>query len=273
MGAVLAALPLLAPIITEVVKLFSGVPLNDVPISANLQQKTGKSAAELREEAKRFIGLNTHRFNLVFCGATGTGKSTLINALLGLDELDPGAAKVGETETTQTIQSYQSTNGTMPYVTIWDTPGGGTENNPAHSYFEDKKLYAFDFIFVVVGNRFLELDLVIVRNAREFDIPFAVVRARSNQDLDARYKSRRKRDNTLKKGDLREQLKKDTMHEIRSQLEQHGLSNVPTFYISSWVLDGTLSMDEYGIDEGALMRFVHNTIDKRRNFNPKHDDL
>lgn len=86
----------------------------------------------------------------------GTGKSSLINALIGRDD-----AKTGSTETTIKITPYSSPE--YPNIVYWDIPGGGTEKFNIKDYFENMCLFCFDFILIVVGNRITQFDIQFVR--------------------------------------------------------------------------------------------------------------
>jgi len=87
-------------------------------------------------------------------GVSGTGKSSLVNALCGRLETDSEAAEVGsEGEITQDIKGYKHKS--LPRVVFWDTPGGGICQHSAHSYIRDMSLFAFDALIVVTGGRLL----------------------------------------------------------------------------------------------------------------------
>ncbi|KAI9321456.1 interferon-inducible GTPase-domain-containing protein [Dichotomocladium elegans] len=106
----------------------------------------------IKEKAKREIGLNCENFyNVAVVGTAGTGKSTLVNGILGLQDSDHGAAPTGETEKTTKPKGYKHPD--LRTMIVWDMPGAGTESHPAETYFEDKFLCAFDTLIIVISDR------------------------------------------------------------------------------------------------------------------------
>ena len=77
---------------------------------------------ELREKARRALGLDDARYNIAFSGEGKVGKFSMINVLLGLKDKDPKAARVGITETTHSARRYDFNES----VSLWDLPGAGT---------------------------------------------------------------------------------------------------------------------------------------------------
>ncbi|WAR29878.1 IIGP1-like protein, partial [Mya arenaria] len=94
---------------------------------------------------------------------SGSGKSSLINAILNLTADDEGSASVGVTETTDIIVDYM--NPKHPNLIFWDFPGVGTIKYAKTDYFDKlesvskKKLSDFDFFLIISNNRFTENDL------------------------------------------------------------------------------------------------------------------
>lgn len=88
----------------------------------NLQDEDGTSAAA---RAEKLLHLTNEKFNLLLVGATGSGKSSTINALF-----DTQVAKVGTGVDPETASiSYYA----LDNFCIWDTPGlgDGVENDIA----------------------------------------------------------------------------------------------------------------------------------------------
>ncbi|KAI9025615.1 interferon-inducible GTPase-domain-containing protein, partial [Hyaloraphidium curvatum] len=119
-------------IIDAIVSIFKQPPKRPVEVAP----AQGKTPAELIAEAQRALGIDpVNKYNIGYCGPSGVGKSSLVNALLGLRNGAPGAADTGIVETTATIKKYN--NPSLPYLDNWDIPGAGTENHPAATYFAD----------------------------------------------------------------------------------------------------------------------------------------
>ncbi len=117
---------------------------------------------------ENLLRLKGKQINLMITGATGSGKSSTINALFGEE-----VAKVGSTPDpeTMTIQKY-----IMDNLVIWDTPGlgDGYEEDQVHAKNIVKKLrekdingeYLIDLVLVVLdgGSRDLGTSRELINN-------------------------------------------------------------------------------------------------------------
>jgi len=85
--------------------------------------------------------------NLAISGCSGTGKSSFMNAMRGIDSHDAGAANVGNVETTMVATPYTFTDAAcqlmeddgiacsgQEHFRLWDLPGAGTPKFPLNSY-------------------------------------------------------------------------------------------------------------------------------------------
>lgn len=88
----------------------------------NLQDEDGASTAA---SAEKLLHLTNEKFNLLMVGATGSGKSSTINALFDTQVAEVGT---GVDPETASIDCYALDN-----FCIWDTPGlgDGVENDIA----------------------------------------------------------------------------------------------------------------------------------------------
>ncbi|KAG1851440.1 interferon-inducible GTPase-domain-containing protein [Suillus subalutaceus] len=121
--------------------------------------------------------------HLAVVGSSGGGKSSFINAVRGLSNNDPIAARTGIVETTNAITRY--TDPRPDSQIFWyDIPGAGTPNMPDWQYFNNLGLYIFDCIIVLIDNRFLDSDLAILRACEQFtNIEVFIVRSKSDQHI------------------------------------------------------------------------------------------
>lgn len=113
-----------------------------------------------------------------------------------------GPAPSGINEATMVPTKYSYPENKLPYLTIWDLPGGGTQRHPAESYFEDKVLYAFDCLLLLKSGRFTQLDIQIYKLATmKYKIPIAIVMTKADNDIKSRAR--------MKAGELRRKLTSD----------------------------------------------------------------
>ncbi|CAF1030882.1 unnamed protein product [Rotaria sordida] len=155
---------------------------------------------ELIKSAREKLGMEVEKqYNFAVCGCSGTGKSTFINSVRGIQDIAynsgfvyaiDGPAPTGISETTQAPARYRWPNNVFPYLTIWDLPGGNTQTHPAETYFEDKVLYAFDCLLLLKYGRFTQLDIDIYRKAVKCNIPIAIVMTKGDVDIDNEAKLR-----------------------------------------------------------------------------------
>lgn len=108
--------------------------------------------AEEFEAAKARVEYRVDRLHFAICGGSGTGKSSLINAIRGLQDFDSTrAAPTGIVETTMDISPYPDPRNEHPYSRfIWfDVPGAGTLEISDWQYFNQQGLFIFDAMVLV----------------------------------------------------------------------------------------------------------------------------
>ncbi|WAR29385.1 IIGP5-like protein [Mya arenaria] len=74
------------------------------------------------------------QIEIAIAGESGSGKSSFINAVLGLTADDEGAAAVGCTETTMEVTKYVHPE--TQNIAFYDLPGIGTPKFPKDNYIE-----------------------------------------------------------------------------------------------------------------------------------------
>lgn len=147
-----------------------------------------KEELQLAKEKTQYSPVH---FGFAVTGASGSGKSSLINIFLDLPDNHENGARTDVIETTSVLTRYPDPGDQPPRKwTVWyDVPGAGTSAIPAWQYFNQQHLFVFDLILVVFDNRITEIDLDILRNCRKFNIPSFIIRSKADVQIKNRMKS------------------------------------------------------------------------------------
>ncbi|EED78924.1 predicted protein [Postia placenta Mad-698-R] len=183
------------------------------------------------EETKRRVQYREGIFHFAVAGISGSGKSSIINAVRGMRNNDRGplVARTGVTETTSDISRYPDPNTANPWV-WYDIPGAGTLQIPDWVYFNAQGLYIFDCIIVLTDNRFTQTDEAIIRNCERFNIPTYIVRSKSRQHIqnvlnDLPLEDDEDEDDPQRLVRAREEYIRKTRESIAKNLDRAGLSS------------------------------------------------
>jgi GTP-binding protein EngB required for normal cell division len=216
------------------------------------------------QSARDRMGIDVVKnYNFAFVGQSGSGKSSLINAVRGIGDTEPDSATVGEIETTASVKSYWFRNN--DYVVLWDLPGAGTTQHPSATYFEDKALFAFDCLIIVSSERLLEVDIQIAVEATKRNVPVFFVRNK----FDNSFNSCKKRSPEKNPSVLANECRKD----IRTQISKASENLVDR---SIYILSSHAFNDKSVIqmDESAFAADVMTTAATRRNNGAaQHDEV
>ncbi|XP_066494330.1 interferon-inducible GTPase 5-like [Tiliqua scincoides] len=164
--------------------------------------------------------------HIAITGMSGTGKSSLVNAMRGLDDGDDKAAKtdafVGSTDSEGYVHPL------FPNVTIWDLPGIGTSVFQVSNYVKQVYFDKYDLFIIVSSMRFSEYDANLVHEIQKRKKKFYFVR--SKIDLDLENESRKK---DFKEEKTLEKIKNDCYQRLTKS------DQLPprVFLISRWHLD------------------------------------
>ncbi|KAM7320372.1 hypothetical protein ACRRTK_020815 [Alexandromys fortis] len=137
--------------------------------------------------------------NIAVTGESGAGKSSLINALMGIGPEDEGAAEVGVVETTMKVTEYKHPE--IKTLTICDLPGIGTTKFPPKSYLEEVNFQVYDFFIIVSATRFTIIELELAKAIRFMKKNYYFVRTKVDSDLENEKRTKPRtfeREKTLK---------------------------------------------------------------------------
>ncbi|XP_073325750.1 interferon-inducible GTPase 5-like [Pagrus major] len=163
--------------------------------------------------------------NIAIAGETGSGKSTFVNALRGIDNMAEGAAPTGCVETTSKPTPYSHPN--YPNVTLWDLPGVGTTKFPAAKYLKHFKFEQFDF-FIISATRFTENDVKLAKEIKRMKKKFYFVRSKIDDVLRAQKQSQKDFSETTTMATIKEDCIKG--------LQKLGHQSPQVFLVSSFEL-------------------------------------
>ncbi|XP_053191174.1 interferon-inducible GTPase 5-like [Scomber japonicus] len=171
--------------------------------------------------------LNNTPLNIAITGGSGSGKSTFVNVLRGIDNRDKErAAPTGVVETTSEVTSYPHPN--YPNVTLWDLPGIGTTTFPADKYLEHVGFDKFDFFIIISVDRFRENDVKLAQEIQKMGKKFYFVRSKIDNNLRDEERSQRKFNEETTLAQIRENCIKG--------LQKLGIETPQVFLLSSFDL-------------------------------------
>ncbi|XP_060688543.1 interferon-inducible GTPase 5-like [Hemiscyllium ocellatum] len=135
---------------------------------------------------KKINDLTNTELHIAVMGETGSGKSTFINAVRGLQTSDEGAAKTGPTETTMEPTSYPHPN--LLNVCFWDLPGIGTPEFQSAKYVKEMNFDKYDFFIILSDCRFRENDARLAKEIEKLGKKFYFIRSKIDNDLESFHK-------------------------------------------------------------------------------------
>ncbi|XP_077788691.1 interferon-inducible GTPase 5-like [Podarcis muralis] len=177
--------------------------------------------------AKPLPFFNSTSLHIAVVGEPGSGKSSFINAMLGLRANDPRAAATGIQMTTVQVKDYP--HPTLPQVILWDHPGRGTPIF-GEDKFEKVNLNRFDFFIIVGSQRFRSTHSDLVREIQDMGKSFYFVRTKADLDLSA---AKRQQPSDYNEEKVLLHIQED----CKECLVREGVRDPQVFIVSNWEAD------------------------------------
>lgn len=122
--------------------------------------KNHKELLEKAEELKKILEeMNTTNVKIALFGQPGAGKSSIVNALLGSDQVETGV----ETDKTQKASGHVWKNG----LEIHDLPGYGTAKFRKETFLKDFDVLSYDLFLCVVSGKLHDSDVDLFRELQQ----------------------------------------------------------------------------------------------------------
>ncbi|XP_052050342.1 T-cell-specific guanine nucleotide triphosphate-binding protein 2-like [Apodemus sylvaticus] len=163
--------------------------------------------------------------NIAVMGETGTGKSSLINALRGIGADEEGAAATGVISTTTEKTAYSCAK--FPSVTLWDLPGIVSFAFQSHDYLKKIKFEDYDFFIIVSCRRLTQTVAELAKAIVKMNRSFYFVQTKIDTDLMNEEMCKPKtfdKENTLKK----------SLNPISRALKEVTQQEPPVFLVSNF---------------------------------------
>ncbi|XP_065430642.1 interferon-inducible GTPase 5-like [Chrysemys picta bellii] len=181
-------------------------------------------AAKLKKSLESSENTPLH---IAVTGNSGSGKSSFVNAILGLGDEDEGAAETGVVETTMEPKAYP--HPVLPNVTMWDLPGIGTPNFQPDKYLKQVKFNNFDFFIIIASERFTSHHTSLAQEIHKMGKRFYYVRSKVDADL---YAAQIRRPSTYNEEQILQVIRENCIKNLR----EAGEASPRVFLISSWEL-------------------------------------
>ncbi|PTB73735.1 hypothetical protein M440DRAFT_1403927 [Trichoderma longibrachiatum ATCC 18648] len=137
---------------------------------------------DLVAAARKDLGYVQGKTNIVFVGNVNVGKSSLVNALCGITNKHPTAARVGGSQVTLTTACYETRHHSD--IMLFDTPGAGTMDVPAFRFYYEQKLYAFDAVVLVHDTTLTTANIRLLQMCSLAHQPCVAVRTRADSHIE-----------------------------------------------------------------------------------------
>ncbi|KAI9471363.1 hypothetical protein BDB00DRAFT_862504 [Zychaea mexicana] len=237
-------------------------------------------SVEYRDHARQSMGLDSDNYyNVAIVGCPGTGKSALLNGLLGYKEGHADAAPVREaadiSNTTTTVNAHgaRSNSGDksrgykhplLHSLMLWDMPS--VNCGSAKQYFHRHCLGAFDALVIVSAERLMATDIKLARRAIDYDVPVFFVRNKADAAIASKIrkmsisnKNASKKSPAEKWASAVAQLTEEVDRTYCRTMRNFGFGTETLYIISAWALqDFVIALKDH--KPTAELRLIHEKL-------------
>ncbi|XP_069471627.1 interferon-inducible GTPase 5-like isoform X2 [Ambystoma mexicanum] len=207
------------------------------------QFKTAIEEGDLSEAAAKLMEsldlIENAKLDIAITGESGSGKSTFVNAIRGVEDEDEGSAETGVVETTMAPTPYPHPQ--HQNVTVWDLPGIGTEIFQSVFYLKQVCFERYDFFIIIATERFKSNHAKLAREIHKMGKKFYFVRSKVDADLDA---SKRRRKSTYDEKKIMQQIRDNCIE----CLKKEGVESPRVYLLSCF----ELNKYDFGLLEDTL---------------------
>ncbi|GMR33759.1 hypothetical protein PMAYCL1PPCAC_03954, partial [Pristionchus mayeri] len=227
-------------------------PIEDFSFSSGMQFQKGA------------FPIDTNRSNIAFVGRSGVGKSTLINALRGINQGDPQAAGRSHCE----MEPFRFIEPSLQHIVLWEVSYPKSfssvtdiydRNMSFNRFYDAHKLNNFAHVFVLIGDGApTDDDIAFARVVKSRRTPLSIVLAKADIDIDAEAREL----NRPVEMALLVNFKQNANRVFSSVLERKApvLLSTPLFTVSAPVtrnlVSGTRGFLSYESDEERLLETI-----------------
>uniref|UniRef100_A0A8C4YCV2 Uncharacterized LOC115640609 n=1 Tax=Gopherus evgoodei TaxID=1825980 RepID=A0A8C4YCV2_9SAUR len=187
------------------------------------QLKAAIQMGSLSEVVSKLEQSKNTKLNIAITGESGCGKSSFINAMLGLDDDDKDAAKVDVAKTTMEPTPYPHPK--HPNITMWELPGIGTPSFRPDSYLQQVNFACYDFFIIIASERFKSTHVDLAQEIHRVEKKFFFVRSKVDVDL-----QNEKRKKSFSEGRILQKIRDDCV----TWFQGEGMSSPQVFLVSRW---------------------------------------
>jgi predicted GTPase len=200
-------------------------------------------------------------FSRLVCLRAGSGKSTLNNALRKVRRGEPGYANTKAGAECTTV-SAKYAHPQVPYLMLWDVPGGGTDAHPAATYFSDKCLDLFDLLVLCYDGRWSAVNTQIVKEAARTGTNIVILYTKADNHVENMVRE----DDSLTRLEAFAQLKRTVEVDVAAKLAACGVVTLkmPVMLVDCYGIRD----NRYEFDEIAFVRAIVTSTAFRLNKSP-----